>query len=105
MSKRRSYRYRVVDVFTTQPLEGNALAVFTDAADLDGATMQKIAREMNLAETAFVLPPSGREFAAQLRIFTPQREMPFAGHPTIGSSWVVLDEGLAKAPDGRFVLE
>lgn len=105
MRVERSYRYRVVDVFTDRPLEGNALAVFPDAAAIDGTTMQGIARELNLAETAFVLPPTRADCVAQVRIFTPQKEMLFAGHPTIGTSWVLLDEGLVQPDDGEFVLE
>ena len=101
----RSYRYRVVDVFTDRPLEGNALAVFPDAAAIDGKTMQRIARELNLAETAFVLPSTRADCAAQVRIFTPLREMLFAGHPTIGTSFVLLDEGRVQPVGGEFVLE
>jgi len=67
--------------------------------------MQSIARELNLAETAFLLPPSLPECAAKLRIFTPTREMEFAGHPTIGASFVLLDEGTVPQPADRFVLE
>lgn len=67
--------------------------------------MQRIARELNLAETAFILPPSRGDYAARLRIFTPVREMLFAGHPTIGASFVLVDEGLAAARNGSFVLE
>ena len=101
----KQYRYRVVDVFTTKQLEGNALAVFPDAAGLDASTMQRIARELNLAETAFIFPASSNECAARLRIFTPGREMEFAGHPTIGASFVLLDEGSVSVHDGGFVLE
>lgn len=86
-------QYRIVDVFTTEALEGNALAVFTDASQIDEAIMQKIAREMNLAETTFVLPPENPDCVARVRIFTPKKEMTFAGHPTIGTSFVLLDEG------------
>jgi trans-2,3-dihydro-3-hydroxyanthranilate isomerase len=105
MSNSRSYRYRVVDVFTTQPLEGNALAVFPDAAGIDGATMQKIAKELNLAETTFVSPASRPDCAARVRIFTPAREMPFAGHPTVGTSFVMLDEGFVAKNSTSFALE
>lgn len=101
----RLYRYRVVDVFTQTPLEGNPLAVFPDARGLDAITMQNIARELNLAETVFLLPPTLPECAAKLRIFTPTREMEFAGHPTIGASFVLLDEGLVPQQSDRFVLE
>ena len=100
-----THRYRVVDVFTERALEGNALAVFPDAAGIDETTMQRIARELNLAETAFVLPSTRSDCAARLRIFTPLKEMAFAGHPTIGSSFVLLDEGLVHPVDGEFVLE
>ena len=101
----REYRYRVVDVFTQSPLEGNALAVFPKAEGLDAATMQKIARELNLAETSFVLPSSRPGCVARVRIFTPMHEMRFAGHPTIGTSFVLLDEGLKPGADGGFVLD
>jgi trans-2,3-dihydro-3-hydroxyanthranilate isomerase len=105
MPNPRVHRYRVVDVFTKRALEGNALAVFPDAAAIDDATMQRIARELNLAETAFVLPSTRPDCAARVRIFTPLTEMPFAGHPTIGTSFVLLDEGLVQPVDGEFVLE
>ena len=97
-------QYRIVDVFTTEALEGNALAVFTDASQIDEAIMQKIAREMNLAETTFVLPPENPDCVARLRIFTPKKEMTFAGHPTIGTSFVLLDEGAIHNHDS-FCLE
>lgn len=105
MRDERVHRYRVVDVFTDRALEGNALAVFPDAATMDDATMQRIARELNLAETAFVLPSTRPDCSAQLRIFTPLKEMSFAGHPTIGTSFVLLDEGLVHPVDGAFILE
>jgi trans-2,3-dihydro-3-hydroxyanthranilate isomerase len=82
MKLNKSYRYRVVDVFTTEPLQGNPLAVFPDASDLSTSLMQKIAREFNLSETVFVFPATRAEYAAKLRIFTPGKEMDFAGHPT-----------------------
>src|SRR5438105_14981758 len=99
------FRYKVVDVFTEQPLEGNALAVFTDASAMDTRTMQRVARELNLAETAFVLPPTRSDCVARVRIFTPAKEMLFAGHPTIGTAFVLLDEGLVPGNNGDFVLE
>ncbi|PYM44372.1 MAG: PhzF family phenazine biosynthesis protein [Candidatus Rokuibacteriota bacterium] len=105
MPSPRSYRYRVVDVFTTQPLEGNPLAVFPEASGLDDVTMQKIAREMNLSETVFVVPATRASFSAGVRIFTPTRELPFAGHPTVGTSFVLLDEGTVPAGTKQFVLE
>jgi trans-2,3-dihydro-3-hydroxyanthranilate isomerase len=105
MNNLRSYRYRVVDVFTERPLEGNALAVFPDASGLDDATMRKIAKELNLSETTFVYPASRADCAANVRIFTPTRELPFAGHPTIGTSFVLLDEGMVPKDSERFALE
>ena len=101
MESATAYRYRVVDVFTENPLEGNPLAVFPQARNLDASTMQRIAKELNLSETAFVLPSA--DCSARVRIFTPARELPFAGHPTIGASYVLLDEG--AAPVGNFLLE
>jgi trans-2,3-dihydro-3-hydroxyanthranilate isomerase len=84
----RSFRYVVADVFTDTPLEGNQLAVFTDARDLDEVTMQRLALEIGFAETVFVLP--AREGGhARIRIFTPQTELPFAGHPTLGTAFVL----------------
>jgi trans-2,3-dihydro-3-hydroxyanthranilate isomerase len=83
-----SLRYVVADVFTDRPLAGNQLAVFTDGRDVDDATMQALAREMNFAETVFVLPPSEGGHA-RIRIFTPTNELPFAGHPVLGSAFVL----------------
>jgi trans-2,3-dihydro-3-hydroxyanthranilate isomerase len=81
-------RYVVVDVFTEQPLQGNQLAVFTDARDLDESLMQRLAREINFSETVFVLPAVG-DGHARIRIFTPSIEVPFAGHPTLGTAFVL----------------
>ena len=105
MSSNFEKRYRVVDVFTDQPLEGNALAVFPDASGLDDVTMQKIAREMNLSETTFVVPSAREDCAVGVRIFTPTQEMDFAGHPTIGTSFVLMEEGIISDNSERFVLE
>ena len=105
MKNAQAHRYRVVDVFTDTPLEGNPLAVFPDASGLDSETMQKIARELNLSETTFVLPATRADCAARVRIFTPSKEMFFAGHPTIGTSYVLLDEGIVPAGTPRFQLE
>jgi trans-2,3-dihydro-3-hydroxyanthranilate isomerase len=82
------HRYVLVDVFTDTPLAGNPLAVFTDARKLDASTMGRIAAELNLSETSFVLPAEG-EGDARVRIFTPRRELPFAGHPLCGTAWVM----------------
>jgi trans-2,3-dihydro-3-hydroxyanthranilate isomerase len=79
-------RFVTLDVFTTRALAGNPLAVVLDAAGLDGARMQAVAREFNLSETVFVLPAREDRHRARLRIFTPGRELPFAGHPTIGTA-------------------
>ncbi len=105
MPGNRLYRYHVVDVFTRQPLEGNPLAVFPDGSGLDDATMQRIARELNLSETVFVLPSREVDCAARLRIFTPAREMPFAGHPTVGASFVLLAEDIVPKSTEQFTLE
>ena len=105
MKSSRSHRYRVVDVFTSNPLEGNALAVFPNAQGLSGATMQMIARELNLAETVFVVPSSRQGCVAGVRIFTPRKEMEFAGHPTVGASFILRDEGIVSKDCGGFVLD
>lgn len=77
--------YLILDVFTSAPLEGNPVAVFTDAHDLDDETMQRAARELNLSETVFLLPGN------RVRIFTPTTELPFAGHPVLGTAFVVAE--------------
>jgi len=84
----RRFRYVVVDVFTDVPLAGNQLAVFTDARDLTSEEMQSLAREMNFSETVFVLPKQG-EGHVRIRIFTPTDELPFAGHPVLGTAFVL----------------
>src|SRR3954469_19882575 len=102
------------DVFSSVPLEGNSLAVFSDARGLTDPEMQAIAKEMNLSETTFVLPNDPaveRERGVRVRIFTVQEELPFAGHPTLGTAFVlrkakasevVLDLNVGKVPV-RFV--
>jgi trans-2,3-dihydro-3-hydroxyanthranilate isomerase len=84
----RRYRYVVVDVFTDRALTGNPLAVFTDARGLTDDELQALARELHLSETVFVLPKT-LDGHARLRIFTPQVEVPFAGHPTLGAAFVL----------------
>jgi trans-2,3-dihydro-3-hydroxyanthranilate isomerase len=96
-------RYLIADVFTSKPLEGNPLAVFLDGRDLETEQMQRTARELNLSETVFFLPPeragpeeAGPEEAggtsdARVRIFTPRAELPFAGHPILGSAFVLAE--------------
>jgi trans-2,3-dihydro-3-hydroxyanthranilate isomerase len=81
------FRFVVVDVFTDTPLEGNQLAVFTDARELPEQLLQPLAREMNFSETVFVYPSEAAH--ARIRIFTPAAELPFAGHPTLGSAFVL----------------
>jgi trans-2,3-dihydro-3-hydroxyanthranilate isomerase len=103
--KDRPYRLRWVDVFTDRALAGNPLAVVLQADALSTTQMQAIARETNLSETTFVLPPEKKEHAAKVRIFTPYAELPFAGHPTVGTSWVLLDEGLVSSAASVFTLE
>ncbi len=83
-----SYRYVFADVFTDTPLSGNQLAVFTDARGLDDATMQALTREIGFSETVFVLPPE-QGGTARIRIFNPGTEMRFAGHPTLGTAFVL----------------
>jgi trans-2,3-dihydro-3-hydroxyanthranilate isomerase len=83
------YEFVTVDVFTEERFGGNPLAVFPDARGLTGEQMQALAREFNLSETTFVLPPQDPRHTAQVRIFTPQHEMPFAGHPNVGTGTVL----------------
>lgn len=85
----RDIPYELCDVFTNRPLAGNALAVFTNADDLDVTTMQALARETNLSESAFVRRPEQPGTDAAIRIFTPTMELPFAGHPTLGTAFVL----------------
>jgi len=107
----RIFRFAHLDVFTSCPLEGNQLAVFTDARGLSDDEMQTLAREMNLAETTFILPrdeATERTEGHKVRIFTVNEELPFAGHPTLGTSWylyqqthadqIVLDLRVGKIP-------
>ncbi len=89
-------RYHILDVFTAVPLAGNPLAVVLDSQGLDAPAMQRIAREFNLSETVFVRPPADPIHTASLRIFTPATELPFAGHPTVGTA-VLLAK--LQAPD------
>jgi trans-2,3-dihydro-3-hydroxyanthranilate isomerase len=81
--------FKIADVFTGNPLEGNQLGIFLDGRGLDTDMMLKATREMNYSETVFFLPPKHREADAHVRIFTPGGELPFAGHPTLGSAWVI----------------
>ena len=98
-----AYAFVTLDVFTDQRFGGNPLAVFTDARGLSGEDMQRLAREFNLSETTFVLPPQDPAHTAQVRIFTPVTEMPFAGHPTVGTGFVLAQMG--RDVDGALSLE
>ena len=101
------YEYFTLDVFTDTVFGGNPLAVLVDARGLSGAQMQRIANEFNLSETAFVLPASKPDAARRVRIFTPRVELPFAGHPTIGTAVLLVDRGIVPATGEQtsFVLE
>jgi trans-2,3-dihydro-3-hydroxyanthranilate isomerase len=105
MTKRSAYRYKVVDVFTRVPLEGNPLAVFPDSQGLDGIMMQRIARELNLSETVFFEEPTISGCVKSFRIFTPAREIVFAGHPTVGASYVLIAEGLVPKGTSQFSVQ
>jgi len=97
----RPYRYHRIDVFTERPFSGNPLAVFPTAQGLDTDTMQAIAREMNLSETTFVLPPQRKGPAARLRIFTIDRELPMAGHPVVGTAYALAVTRALELRAGR----
>ncbi|MBS0989031.1 PhzF family phenazine biosynthesis protein [Acetobacter okinawensis] len=99
------YAYKVVDVFTQTSFAGNPVAVVLDAQGLDTQAMQAIASWTNLSETTFVLPPRAEGADYRLRIFTPRSELPFAGHPTLGSAHAILEAGRATPRDGRLVQE
>src|SRR5512134_1292470 len=97
----RRYHFIQIDVFTDRPFGGNPLAVFDDARGLSGREMQTLAREMNYSESTFVLPPEIPGTLKRVRIFTPGTELPMAGHPTVGTAYVLVDRGeiaLAGAP-------
>jgi PhzF family phenazine biosynthesis protein len=96
----RSVKFKQVDVFTRIPFLGNPVAVVLEGQGLGDADMQRIAAWTNLSETTFVLPPSSAAADYRLRIFTPRAELPFAGHPTIGSAHAVLEAGIVKPKAG-----
>jgi trans-2,3-dihydro-3-hydroxyanthranilate isomerase len=96
----RTYRFLQLDVFTDRALSGNPLAVFPEAEGISDGEMQQIAREMNLSETVFVFPPSDEKALRRLRIFTPGRELPFAGHPVVGTWNALAREGIVPLPEG-----
>ncbi|HEX5122108.1 MAG TPA: PhzF family phenazine biosynthesis protein [Rhodanobacteraceae bacterium] len=100
-----SSRFLQLDVFSARTGGGNQLGVVVDAAAWSDAAMQAFAAWTDLVETTFVLPPTSPDASYRLRIFTPSREIPFAGHPTIGSAHAVLDCGIAAPVDGRLIQE
>jgi len=100
-----SHRVITVDVFTARPLSGNPVAVVLDADDVSSVDMQRIAAWTNLSETTFVLRPTVAGADYRLRIFTPRSELPFAGHPTVGSAHAVVEAGLVPAGATRLVQE
>src|SRR5512146_3451048 len=89
MTEPRTLKFYQADVFSSQPFGGNPVAVFPDAKGLSDDQLQQIAREMNLSETVFVFPPTDPAAVVRLRIFTPTQEIPFAGHPVIGTFFVL----------------
>jgi trans-2,3-dihydro-3-hydroxyanthranilate isomerase len=101
------HRFFTLDVFSDRAFGGNQLAVFPDAATVPAERMQDIAREFNFSETVFVLPPDDAAHARRLRIFTPGAELPFAGHPTVGTAHLLAATGAVPTVDGdnSFVLE
>jgi trans-2,3-dihydro-3-hydroxyanthranilate isomerase len=98
----RSFSFVTVDVFTDRRFGGNPLAVFPDAAGLSDGEMQSLAAEFNLSETTFVLPPESPSNTARVRIFNRTHEMPFAGHPNVGTGWVLAGLGRDRAGVLRF---
>lgn len=98
----RTYEFVTVDVFTDRRFGGNPLAVFPDAQGLSDSEMQSLATEFNLSETTFVLPPADPANTARVRIFNRSAEMPFAGHPNVGTGWVLAGRGRARQGVLRF---
>jgi len=101
----RQLSFKQVDVFTARPFFGNPVAVVIGAEGLDAAAMQRIAAWTNLSETTFLLPPTQPGATYRLRIFTPRQELPFAGHPTVGSAHAALESGFATASNGNLKQE
>jgi trans-2,3-dihydro-3-hydroxyanthranilate isomerase len=101
------YRYLTADVFTDRPFGGNPLAVFPDALGIPEERMQQVARELNLSETVFVLPPVDPKHTRKVRIFAPASELPFAGHPTVGTAFVLaaIGEVALDGPETHIVFE
>jgi len=99
LERQMSHRFIQLDVFTDRPFCGNPLAVFPETSELTDERMQQIAREMNLSETVFVLPPKDENALRRLRIFTPTQELPFAGHPVVGTWYCLAREGMVPLPE------
>ncbi|MFM5918027.1 MAG: PhzF family phenazine biosynthesis protein [Novosphingobium sp.] len=99
----RGRKFSQVDVFTAVPYKGNPVAVVLDGEGLSDAEMQAFANWTNLSETTFVLPPSDPAADYRVRIFTPKAELPFAGHPTLGTAHAVMEAGFAAPKDGKLV--
>lgn len=97
MAERHSVKFYQADVFTALPFGGNPVAVIPDAEGLSDDQLQQIAREMNLSETVFVFPPTDQAAVARLRIFTPTQEIPFAGHPVLGTFYILAELGIIPA--------
>lgn len=97
--------FKQVDVFTSKPFKGNPVAVVMDANELTTEQMQMIANWTNLSETTFVLPATLEQADYRLRIFTPNHELPFAGHPTIGTAYALIEADLIKANNGKIIQE
>jgi len=102
---RRSLDFVTVDVFTDQLFGGNPLAIIPDAVGLEADLMQKIAREFNYSETIFISPPSDPDHVADIRIFTPASELPFAGHPLVGGGWFLAQQRLKNNQKGDFIIK
>lgn len=98
-------KYKVIDVFSSTPFLGNPLAVILNAEGLTDDQMQTIARWTNLSETTFVFKPKSKEADYFLRIFTPENELPFAGHPTLGSAHAIIEAGICTPKNGKLVQE
>lgn len=103
MLRMPTLRYLHYDVFTSRSFEGNQLAVFLDAQAIDGHDMQRLTNEMNFAESTFILPKESPDTDIRMRIFTPAREMPMAGHPTIGSTFALASLGVIPRGRDRWV--
>ncbi|MBG90103.1 MAG: phenazine biosynthesis protein PhzF [Verrucomicrobiales bacterium] len=100
----KELNYFIVDVFTDRPFGGNPLAVFPEGDGLSTELMQNIANELNLSETTFVCAPTSAQGDCTVRIFTPQRELPMAGHPTIGTACVILRHNVLAPRNDRFLM-